>query len=308
MESTKYTRKILISHFKKFNFSLLEDPYFEICNIQDNLNSEEFKLKADGLSKLGFNNQDYGELATLFSFWERNELGSMTGLFHYRRFLTFDSNSLDGSEVSNKFWEGNYRSSWLKRKQFADSQLISLKNFDNKLVLPTPRIILNGQNIWQDFVTVHPNLKEIFDKICLIWDKKFPNSNIKKWFNHNSKMYLFNMFYAPKSFVNQWCESLFPILIEVDKEFRKENRTNISRWGGYVSERLFSFYVNQAFITENYELVQVPVMHFKELDHEAQLNNLLLQLRNAEKEIDGFVNSKSWKLTEPLRQISKFIT
>jgi len=306
MSTNISSRKILISHFKKFEFPFLDEPFQEICNIQDAFNSEGFTYKVAGLTEIGLRNEDYGELATLYSYWKNQNLGDMTGLFHYRRFLTFNLESLDGSEVSNKFWEGSYRNSWNKRESFATSQINSITNFDNKLVLPIPRLINNGQNIWQDFITAHPNLEDIFENICNIWEEKFPNSNLKNWFNNNSKMFLFNIFYAPKNFVNKWCETLFPILIEVDKGILKEDRAKFSRWCGFVSERLFTYYVSQPSIIESFEVKLVPVMHFRELDYEAKINNLSLQLHNAEKEIEGFVNSNSWKITKPLRQISKF--
>lgn len=307
MDPTITTRKILISHFKKFDFPFLDKPFLEICNIQNDTNSDGFEYKVSGLKEIGLRNEDFGELATLYSFWKNDNLGDMTGLFHYRRFLTFNCDSLDGSEVTNKFWEGNYRSSWNKRKTFAESQIMSIPNYDNKVVLPNPRFISNGQNIWQDFVTAHPNLEDIFDKICELWEEEFPKSNIKNWFNQNSKMYLFNIFYAPKDFVDNWCETIFPILIKVDKEIRQQDKDKYSRWSGFVAERLFTFYVSQPSIVNNFEFIFAPVMHFKELDYEAKINNLSLQLSNAEKEIEGFVNSNSWKITKPLRQFVKMI-
>ena len=36
MSLEEYTRTILVSHFQKFNFPLLGEPFIEICNIQNN--------------------------------------------------------------------------------------------------------------------------------------------------------------------------------------------------------------------------------------------------------------------------------
>ncbi len=306
MNQNGFTRSIFVSHFKEFNFPLLTEPFIEICNIQETAKNGEFIEYAQGLNRIGLDNKTYGELATLYEKYEKSELASMVGLFHYRRFLVFNPDSLDGCEVSTKFWEGNYRNSWEKRKQIIDNQRDLIPKFDNKLVLPNSRLIMKDQNIWSDFVTAHPDLENLLTLACNEWEDRFPNSNIENWFKSNRTMYLFNIFYGPRSFAIQWCEAIFPVLTKIDKSLSVEEKIKYSRWAGYISERIFSFYVQQKSISDNFEIVHLPVIHFRELDYESKVNNLKLQLNNAEQQISGFVNSKSWKITKPFRNLMKF--
>lgn len=84
-------------------------------------------------------------------------------------------------------------------------------------------------------------------------------------------------------------------------------KKSFSRWAGYISERVFSFYVQQKSISELYEIVHLPVLHFRELEHEAKVENLMFQLNSAELEISRFVNSKSWTITKPMREVRKLV-
>jgi hypothetical protein len=306
MSLDEYTRTIFVSHFQKFNFPLLSEPFVEICNIQQNSQKGNFVEYAEGLNRVDLENQTYGELATLYEKYIKSELGSMVGLFHYRRFLVFNPDTLDGCEVSKKFWEGDYRTSWENRLQIIKDQIALIPTFDNKLVLPNPRIIKQGQSIWSDFVIAHPDLEDLLIRACNGWEEMFPNSNIEAWLKSNRSMYLFNIFYAPKVFVQNWCNSVFPLLIDIDSSLTFNEKDKFSRWAGYISERLFSFYVQQDSIKIKYQIEHLPIIHFRELEYEVKLNNLKLQLSNAENEIEGFVNSKSWKITKPFRNLIKF--
>ena len=307
MNKSEYERSIFVSHFKQFKYQLLSKPYIEICNIQDQQEISNFSNLAQGLNRIGLENQTFGELATLYEKWSLSQLTDMVGLFHYRRFLVFNPESLEGCQVSSKFWEGDYRNSWNYRFQIMQDQIESISFYDNKLVLPKPRLIKSGQSIWEDFIVAHPNLKVLLKQVCDAWEIRFPGSNIENWLKSNHTMFLFNIFYGPRDFVEEWCKAIFPILIKIDESLNLNERGNYSRWAGYVSERIFSFYVQQQSILTKYEIVYLPVIHFKELEYEAKVNNLEFQLKNAEREILGFVNSKSWKLTRPVRSLSKFI-
>lgn len=166
MKNLDFTRSIYISHFQNSNFPLLNDPFFEICNIQGDQSNGSFREYAQGFKRIDLENQTYGELAALYEKWFQSELTSMVGLFHYRRFLVFNQDSLDGCEFSKKSWEGNFRSTWNSRFQIGKDQISSIPNFDNKLVLPIPRVIDQEQTIWGDFVTSHPNLEILLKLVC----------------------------------------------------------------------------------------------------------------------------------------------
>jgi hypothetical protein len=302
-----YIRSIFISHFKEFQYPLLNEPFVEICNIQPGQPKDNFLEYAQGFNRVGLENQTYGELATLYEKWFQSELTSMVGLFHYRRFLVFDPDLLDGSEVSNKFWEGNFRNTWNSRFQIINDQINTIPIFDNKLALPLPRSVNQDQSIWSDFVVAHPNLENLLKLVCKEWEIRFPQSNIEEWLKTNKTMYLFNIFYGPKKFAQDWCDSIFPILIDIDNSLSLSEKKIFSRWAGYVSERVFSFYVQQKSIIQEYEKVHLPIIHFRELEHEAKIANLEFQLNSAELEITSFVNSNSWKITQPIRSVSKLI-
>jgi len=307
MNKSENERSIFVSHFKGFKYQILPKPFLEICNIQDQQEIRDFSEFAQGLNRIGLENQTFGELATLYEKWSQSELTNMVGLFHYRRFLVFNPELLDGCEVSSKFWEGDYRNSWNNRYQIMQEQIDSIASYDNKLVLPKPRLVGNGQTIWADFVVAHPTLQTLLKQVCDAWEIRFPNSHIEDWLKSNRTMFLFNIFYGPRDFVEEWCNSIFPILIGVDKSLDLNEKVNYSRWAGYISERIFSFYVQQQSISKKYEITYLPVIHFRELEYEAKIHNLEFQLENAESEIWGFVNSKSWRITKPARAILEFI-
>lgn len=198
-------------------------------------------------------NPNFCELTGLYWAW-KNIDADYIGLSHYRRHFSVKKN-------------GNKFDSILTKTQLE----LLLKN--NEAVLPKQR------NYYIE--TIYSHYAHTFDAFQLdktkeIIVKKYPEyiPAFEKVMN-SKKAHMFNMFIMKKELADRYCEWLFDILFELEKEIDTEGMTAFeSRLFGRVSEMLLDVWIN----TNNVSYTEINHIHMEKI--------------NWEKKIYGFLSAK----------------
>jgi hypothetical protein len=260
-------RKIYISHFKNFDYKLLHDPYFEVCNLQD----KEVKTKFTDLIKddvkESLSNKNLSELKILYRSWKLDNFSDMYGIFHYRRFLLMQHMNLLNIESSEFFWHGHFKVDWEHRVKIARRNIRKISELDGKLLVPRSRDVsdFNKKNIYDDFLGAHPELEEILNRTILVHQSITDDHEFKESIFNNQKMIHFNIFYGPGSFAKDLANYIFPTLEQLGLEYKNRFKGENIRWAGYIGERLFSHFVYKTIRENKVEVSHVPVIYFDSL-------------------------------------------
>lgn len=181
-------------------------------NIQVGASLSENKIcdvRDDVGDNISDKNRQYCELTALYWLWKNCE-SEWIGLSHYRR-----------------------------RFVISDAEIKKLLNSDIDAVFTTP--VMNEPNVKfmyeknhcsEDWLTV----KDAIRKICPEYNDSFHSMEI-------SDNYIpYNMFIMRKTFLNDYCEWLFPILFYCEKEIGQKDDVYQNRYIGFLAERLMSVY------------------------------------------------------------------
>jgi len=174
-------------------------------------------------------NQSFCELTALYWIWKNSD-ERVVGLEHYRRYL-----------VKN----GSH--------EVLDQKTITDDLKQNDIILPQPLIyggkIKVGKTAAQWFGDCHDPLiwtlsRDIMNKSC---PEYVPDLD---WFSYQLVGYCFNMFISNKEIIDEYCEWLFPILFELEKEVDISRYDSYNkRMFGFLSERLFNVWLHHNKLT-----------------------------------------------------------
>lgn len=166
-------------------------------------------------------NDSYCELTALYWIW-KNSNADIVGLEHYRRF--FWSNSL------------------FRRTPLSIKQMLSrLRKYD--IIVAKGRT--EGKSLYEHYKSNH--IIDDLDKCIRIIDEKYPEykESCKKVLESPNGCF-YNMFVMKKQLADQYCEWLFDILFELEKEIDLSNRDAYQeRVFGFLSERLFNIWIDK---------------------------------------------------------------
>lgn len=180
-------------------------------------------------------NQSFCELTALYWIW-KNSNADIVGLEHYRRYF-----------VENSIWHK-------KGKIITENQLESImKSYD--IIIP------------EKFYLYHDTIIQHYDRNYHIEDYEKCRDIIKKRFptyldcfeevSDNHWFYICNMLIARKYIFDNYCQWLFDILFELERqvdisEYDKYNK----RVFGFVSERLFTVWILK---NKNLRIKEMPI-------------------------------------------------
>lgn len=220
-------------------------------------------------------NKTYSELTALYWVWKNlpNIDSDYIGLCHYRRYFSPFRNTI------KKHWTGNkilfdekdayceeFSAPALRQvtgEDFGKQILRELKN--GSIILPKANILtVEGieapvpikthyiyHHIKEDWYLMkevvigqHPEMAKMFDS----------------FFENEKAMFCYNMFVASKSFLNDYCAWLFPILKELEEKVQLSGYAYQHRVFGFLSERLFNFYLH----FHNLPTKEFPVVFFND--------------------------------------------
>ncbi len=163
-------------------------------------------------------NANYCELTGLYWIW-KNVNDEYKGLVHYRRYF------------SNAFLQKNI----LTEKDINKV----LKRYD--VILPFRRTM--DKSLIDDYCEISGFQKDL-DKVRAIIEKNYPEylSSYDRTMN-DRKIYYFNMMIASKKLFDTYCEWLFGILFELEKEVDLTGYDDYQkRIYGFISERLLNVF------------------------------------------------------------------
>ncbi len=186
-------------------------------------------------------NPNFCELTGLYWAW-KNLDADYIGLAHYRRHFSIKSS-------------GNKFDSILTKTQL--EQILK----DKDVVLPKPR------NYYIE--TIYSHYAHTFnathlDKTKEIIAKKYPEY-IPAFENvmNSKKAHMFNMFIMKKELADKYCEWLFDILFELEKEIETADMTAFeARLFGRVSEMLLDVWIN----TNNVSYKEIGHIHMEKIN------------------------------------------
>lgn len=235
--------KIYIAVFNKK--STVNKEGYESLQVGALQNQKITELCDDSGDNISNKNISYSEVTGLYWIW-KNSKEDIVGLTHYRRFFYNKSISLNKTNVLNKT-----KIEKLLKKYDA---ILPEKGYIND----TLRNSYEKSHVASDLTAcqkiiekLHPEYSESFEKVM------------------NKKSYhAFNMLITKKEIFDDYCEWLFSILFELEKELDLSNRDKYnSRVYGFLSERLLNVWFEK---NSNYKVVEKPVYNIE--------NGLLIQI------------------------------
>lgn len=188
----------------------------------------------DNISNL---NDKYCELTAQYWAW-KNLKSDYFGFFHYRRFLSFDT--------EKKLKEYNYTCMddfFLSDSKLSDENIRKIvEQYD--IIVPSPVSVKFYGNIYKQYkFSPNHSIKDL-DNIFDIVLKKYPHfkqsiEKIKK-----SKIFFpYNIYIMKKDIFFEYCKWLFPILEEFNKNYDYQfKNVYATRVIGFLAERLFNVY------------------------------------------------------------------
>lgn len=229
--------KILVCYYKQILIDLKNDIYIDLqCGKDDT--KIDLEMTADNTGdNISIRNRYWSEITGLYWAWKNLDKTNYVGLCSYRRFFNFKINPrnllqilpLDSSDQINKIKIPNIEDIFL--------------NYD--IIIPKPyvyaysiREVCKRNYRIEDFDI----LESIVNKISPEFSEAF-----KLTFYNNNKLIGHNMFIMSWEHYNEYCEWVFSILFEAEKQIDPMNYPiHQVRVFGYMHELLL-----QVFITKN---------------------------------------------------------
>lgn len=176
-------------------------------------------------------NKNYCELTALYWIWKNVKDVDYIGLAHYRRLF----------DLLGKYNSIEYD----KDIKYSKNELEKMKLFIDKfdIILPTQISFKNDYTIKEQYSKSH-NGSDL-NVIAKIIKDLYPNylESYYECLNQRKGSY-YNMFIMKKDICLEYCEWLFNILFQANKEIKIPNDTYQARIFGFLSERLLNVFVH----------------------------------------------------------------
>lgn len=221
--------KILVVFHKKTN--LPKNDIFYPINVGSNSVNFDIECLFDNIGdNISKKNKNYCELTAIYWAW-KNLNTDIIGICHYRRYFNFKYSFITQKNI--KFKEIDFVTNNVK----SISKILKKNDFilTKKLIYPYSLEI--------DYKINH--IKEDFDLCTKVISMKEPDY-YKTWVKmvkNSNGLSHYNMFICKKEIFDHYCNWLFGILFEVEKEIKISPYNEQARVFGYLSERLLQLYV-----------------------------------------------------------------
>ena len=224
-------------------------------------------LTDNTMDNISDKNPQYCELTGLYWIW-KNSHANKVGLAHYRRF--FYSRSIGGRFAMYAYLilMGS------KVKPAPIEQLDELtETYDWIVAHPEDE---GGKNLWLQFKKDNHEIDMQHTRDVIV--EKYPDyvNAFDKVMNSSSWMSPYNMFYAKKEKMDEYCEWLFDILFEVDKRTDMTGYTEYQkRLYGFLSERLLNVWLEKH---KEYKIKYLTVFKTDDLSRRAVIRRITNRL------------------------------
>ena len=198
----------------------------------------------------------YSECSALYWAWKNyDKLGDpdYIGLMHYRRHFVFN----------DEYFESRIKDNWHKALSYINENFVD-EDYINKIGLNDEYIkkcsmaydmivtkdanfnLIGGFNLRENYKITIPGSKvKDFDNLFKTMVELYPEYKDVVEKNINGfRTSMYQMFIMPRDLFFEYCEFLFSILFEVEKQINfSEYTTNGKRTMGYLAERVLSAFV-----------------------------------------------------------------
>lgn len=242
----KASTKILVCYYKQILINLKNDIYIDLqCGKDDT--KIDLEMTADNLGdNISIRNPYWSEITGLYWAWKNMKKVEYIGLCSYRRFFNFKKNTNKGTHIIPLDSEDE-----INNIVIPDMHDLFL-NYD--VIIPKPytyaysirRVCERNYNI-KDFDVLEDTINKLSPDF---------NESFKSIFYNNNKLPGHNMFIMPYKYYNEYCEWVFSILFEVEKQINPSDYPiDQVRVFGYMHELLLHVYINKKkFRTYNSQL------------------------------------------------------
>lgn len=215
---------ILVATHKAYDFPT-EDIYFPI-QVGKNLSEISLSLLSDNTGEhISEKNASFCELTALYWAWKNGafEHQDYVGLVHYRRYFSGKGIQLKGKSI-------------LSASEI-DSHLSTVD-----CILPKKRHYYI-ESVYSHYQNAH-YIQDLDKAIALLLAKNPEYITACNQVLHGKSLHLFNMFMMKRALCYQYCEWLFPILFELEKQIDISHYSPYQkRVFGFIAERLFNIWL-----------------------------------------------------------------
>ena len=273
--------KILISYHKPS--SILESDILtpiEVGRAMKNNNEYICNMIGDNTGEnISDKNKNYCELTAQYWAWKNQDkldYPDYIGFMHYRRHLNFN--------VENKFNENkfglienrNLDDFYIEKFKLNDKQILKLiDKYDIITANPWDVRNVGSKNTYNHYETSNSKLHiKDYKKALDILTEKYPEYREDiEIYNESAFGYFTNIFIMKKDLFNQYCEWLFDILFQLEKEVDISNYNyQEARIFGYISEWLYGIYI--------FHLKRTTNLKIKDLQRTSISNSDIIQNQN----------------------------
>ncbi len=213
----------------KYPKSEIYQAIFAGKSLSDEVLDEGSKIICDNTGEnISEKNREFCELTSLYWAWKNLNKGEYVGLCHYRRYFDFGSKYRELREPEMGYFDS-----------FTAADVEgAMSGYD--VILPEVRI--SKRSLRRQYAVSHQG--EDLDKIEAIVKRLHP-----EYMESYTRVMIsnilspFNMFICRKELFNGYCEWLFSILFELEREVDTSDRDSYQRrLYGFLSERLLNVY------------------------------------------------------------------
>lgn len=208
------------------------------------MSSTPLPMISDGTAdNISSKNPNYCELTVLYWIWKNDSQSDIIGLGHYRRLFNPEETEL------KRFINRNIRRRDPNAIVYSSSQMEKMAatfNFAKifeKYDIIMPQLLPIRGGVEKHYNTEHrPEDLEVLKSVIREFEPQYAEAfdQVMKM----TKLRMWNMFIAPRDFVDNYCSWLFGILREVEQRVDIPTDLYQSRIFGFMSERLLNVYVH----------------------------------------------------------------
>lgn len=258
MQSLNQKALILVSSYDAVRDDSYLPPYLEFVN-SNNLEifpKSQNAVVLSSLSNIKSSVHCWGEIAALVAAKNMMADIDIVGLQHYRRFLILDQDYPD-SHVMNF--------SMKIKNDFLELQAKYILEYSNSVAIP--RGITAPSNLFDIFANSHKPLVEGLIQSAKKFDKQlsryFLVPDTIEYLKSSNVFFGFNMFIGPRDFYFEWLNLIHPVVVFLDTlSSGLPEQGYQSRWGGFIAERFFSYYIQLCINSGRWDIRERTVAFF----------------------------------------------
>lgn len=194
-------------------------------------------LRDDTGENIATRNAQYSELTGLYWLWKNLPGTENVGITHYRRYFTVQPDSLKGkiNEYIDGLIHGPVR---LASAQFMDSLLA-----DNDVIVTNNQEVPQGMTVEEEYCRAH-HVRDL-QVVRNVIQGRFPEyEDGFEMVMTGTHYHHYNMMYTRRALFNAYCEWLFNVLFEAERDIDISNYDSYQqRVFGFLSERLMDVWL-----------------------------------------------------------------